>query len=212
MCIRDSPDSSLFGATNAPSCTARYELIIHKIDNGPYIDFNLLKSFYRKFSEAHVVCLIDTTDSKFVQKLVNAGARGLVPSSASSDEFLAVLQLVKAGGAYLPTELFQFQNENLVVRSSGMIGEPRSFIPVGSQMEDEILTNYALTNRQKEVLGYLCEGRSNKVISTIMGLSINTVKAHLSSIFRVLEVKSRTEAVALLKQKQPQTSSLQSNR
>ena len=52
-----------------------------------------------------------------------------------------------------------------------------------------------LTFRQKEVLGYLRKGLLNKQIAYIMGLSVSTVKLHISGIFIRLNVNTRTAAV-----------------
>lgn len=53
-----------------------------------------------------------------------------------------------------------------------------------------------LTQRQAEVLHWIAEGKSNDEIATILGCSINTVKAHLKEIFQRLGLHSRTAAAA----------------
>ena len=55
--------------------------------------------------------------------------------------------------------------------------------------------DWGLTPRQHEVLALLMQGKSNQQIAEALGLSANTVKVHLLSIFRVLGVHSRTEAL-----------------
>lgn len=52
-----------------------------------------------------------------------------------------------------------------------------------------------LTPREREVLSLLCEGLSNKLISRRLGVSLSTVKIHVSNIFGELNVSSRLEAV-----------------
>jgi DNA-binding CsgD family transcriptional regulator len=54
-----------------------------------------------------------------------------------------------------------------------------------------------LTRREREVAQLVCEGRSNKEIAQNACLSLPTVKKHLHSVFRKLEVPSRTRLVAL---------------
>jgi len=54
-----------------------------------------------------------------------------------------------------------------------------------------------LTDRQKEVLRFIGEGKSNKEIARSIGRSDETVKVHVSAILRRLEVKNRTEAAFL---------------
>ena len=52
-----------------------------------------------------------------------------------------------------------------------------------------------LTPRQIEVLSLLCEGLSNKLIGRRLNISSATVKLHVASILRVLQVSSRLQAV-----------------
>ena len=52
-----------------------------------------------------------------------------------------------------------------------------------------------LTQRQMEVLGRICEGKTNKQIALELGLSEKTIKAHVTAIFKALGVVNRTQAV-----------------
>ena len=52
-----------------------------------------------------------------------------------------------------------------------------------------------LTPRQREVLSLMAEGKSNKEIAKELGLAAGTVKIHVSSIFKALNVNNRTLAV-----------------
>ncbi len=54
-----------------------------------------------------------------------------------------------------------------------------------------------LTSREMEVLELIVRGASNKIIATTLGISHQTVKNHLSSIFRKLAVNDRTEAAMI---------------
>jgi DNA-binding NarL/FixJ family response regulator len=68
--------------------------------------------------------------------------------------------------------------------------------PASSSSPDaEADVDWGLTPRQHEVLALLMQGKSNQQIAEAMGLSANTVKVHLVTIFRVLGVSSRTEAM-----------------
>ena len=55
--------------------------------------------------------------------------------------------------------------------------------------------DYNLTDREKEVLDYICEGLNNGEISKILDVSVNTVKVHVSSIIQKLGVEDRTQVV-----------------
>jgi two-component system, NarL family, nitrate/nitrite response regulator NarL len=58
----------------------------------------------------------------------------------------------------------------------------------------------AITERQIDVLRLLCDGHSNKAIGRMLGLSDKTVKAHVTAIFKTLNVVNRTQAAAAAKQ------------
>jgi len=53
-----------------------------------------------------------------------------------------------------------------------------------------------LTPRELEVLNVLIEGLTNKAIARRLNISLHTVKFHVESVFRKLDVRTRTEAVA----------------
>ena len=52
-----------------------------------------------------------------------------------------------------------------------------------------------LTFKQKQVLFHLAQGMQNKEIAAEMGLSVSTIKLHVSGILTRLNVKTRTAAV-----------------
>jgi DNA-binding CsgD family transcriptional regulator len=56
-------------------------------------------------------------------------------------------------------------------------------------------SSLGITEREREVLQLLAEGRSNKEIARRLGLSPNTVKTHLARLFEKLRVARRTEAI-----------------
>jgi DNA-binding CsgD family transcriptional regulator len=56
-----------------------------------------------------------------------------------------------------------------------------------------------LTRREQEVVGLVCDGRSNQEIADDAGLSLPTVKKHVHAIFRKLEVNSRSRLMALMR-------------
>jgi DNA-binding NarL/FixJ family response regulator len=57
-----------------------------------------------------------------------------------------------------------------------------------------------ITEREREVLQLLANGRSNKEIAAQLGLSPNTVKTHVASLFEKLRVARRTEAILLARE------------
>lgn len=58
----------------------------------------------------------------------------------------------------------------------------------------------SITERERQVLQLLADGRSNKEIAARLGLSPNTVKTHVARLFEKLRVARRTEAVGLARE------------
>jgi DNA-binding CsgD family transcriptional regulator len=56
-------------------------------------------------------------------------------------------------------------------------------------------TSLGITERERQVLQLLADGRSNKEIAGRLGLSPNTVKTHVARLFEKLQVARRTEAI-----------------
>jgi DNA-binding NarL/FixJ family response regulator len=98
-----------------------------------------------------------------------------VPKSASPQTLLSALQLVLAGEIYVP---------------------PLMLAATGSTATEPTAAEAAarLTPRQLDVLRLLSGGLSNKEIGATLDLSDKTVKAHITAIFRALNVVNRTQA------------------
>jgi DNA-binding CsgD family transcriptional regulator len=54
--------------------------------------------------------------------------------------------------------------------------------------------NFNLTGREKEILGWIAEGKTNVEIAVILDISASTVKKHVEHIFEKLDVTNRTAA------------------
>jgi two-component system nitrate/nitrite response regulator NarP len=54
----------------------------------------------------------------------------------------------------------------------------------------------SLTPRERDLLSYLSDGRTNAQIATELGISLNTVKFHLKNLYEKLSVNNRAQAVA----------------
>jgi len=106
-----------------------------------------------------------------------AGAHGFLPKSASPDVIEAAVKLVLAGGRYLP--------ERVETLAFGAV----EAVPAPSRTD-------TLTGRQRDVLGHVARGLSNKEIARELAISPATVKVHVAQIIGILEASNRTEAVA----------------
>jgi DNA-binding NarL/FixJ family response regulator len=121
------------------------------------------------------VCILSGEESReLISRLLAAGVAGFIPKSSSPQVMMSALQLILAGGVYVPP---------LMVQS---LGETRS-APMPNPAD-------VLTQRQNEILALLAQGKSNKIICRELNLSEGTVKTHLNALYRALGVENRTEA------------------
>jgi two-component system nitrate/nitrite response regulator NarL len=129
-------------------------------------------AFYRAYPKALIIAVSASDDRREVAAALRAGALVFVSK--------AVPVSVLAG---VVTDALE-----------GRVQTVRWIMPSGEQpvVEDGLPV---LPPRQREVLDLLCQGHSNKEISLRLNLAEITVKMHVSSIFRALQVASRTQAV-----------------
>jgi DNA-binding NarL/FixJ family response regulator len=135
--------------------------------------------FGRRRPELPVIVLSSSEDPQDVRRALGLGALGYVPKSALPQTLLSALRLVLAGDVYVPPLM-------LDATTRGAPPEPAS--DAGRQG--------ALTDRQLEVLRLLSDGLSNKEIGRVLNLSDKTVKAHITVIFKALDVVNRTQAAS----------------
>jgi DNA-binding NarL/FixJ family response regulator len=128
-----------------------------------------------------VVVVSATAERRTVLDAIRAGAAGYLPKSASRSTMIGALQLVMAGGVYVPGE---------VVRADpASLGEGPEGSPIAP---DELAT---LTRKQLQVLDCLARGLSNKEIARALNLAEPTVKTHVSALLHKLHFKTRAQAI-----------------
>jgi len=142
---------------------------------------SLLQSLRDQHPAISVVVISATADRDSVKRALDHGAMGFIPKSSSNEVLKSALQLVLAGGVYVPAEL--------VGR-----GESRATAaaPAATGMTPAEL---GLTERQAQILALMMRGRPNKLICRELDLAESTVKNQITAILKALNVTSRTQAV-----------------
>jgi DNA-binding NarL/FixJ family response regulator len=148
--------------------------------------FSLLAELRERHPAISVVVLSAQQDRGSVVKALDLGALGFIPKSAQRDVMLTALQLVFAGGIYIPPEILA--REEPTAPDPQRLGRARAPLPASPR-------DLGLTERQIEVLALMTQGKSNKAICRVLQLAEPTVKNHITAIFRALKVTNRTEAV-----------------
>lgn len=148
-------------------------LLDHELPDG--MGVNLLAEMRLKYPRLVIAILSAWEDPKLMQRALQLGALGYIPKNTNSPVIVGAIQLILAGGIYIPPGLLSFAP--IDVSKSMNVGQQKN----------------QLTERQLEVLSLLRAGLSNKVIARKLTISEATVKAHVTIILRSCGVSSRTQ-------------------
>jgi len=141
-----------------------------------------VRALRQRRREVPIVALGVSRRREDVIAVLEAGANGYIPRTASGALLLSALRLVVAGETYIPSMLLTDR------------GAPEA--PSGDLFAADFRGPLArLTGRQRELLLLLARGSSNAEIAAAMGIEVNTAKNHIKAIFKALGASNRTQAV-----------------
>jgi DNA-binding NarL/FixJ family response regulator len=145
--------------------------------------FSVLCELRERHPSISVVILSGLQDRDNVKRALDLGASGFIPKSGRREVMLGALQLIFAGGLYIPPQI--------LASSDAYDASP----PVKGSQAVASLSDIGLTDRQLEVLALIMQGKNNKVICRSLDLAESTVKNTVTAIYKALKVSTRTEAV-----------------
>ncbi|WP_436322799.1 response regulator [Vibrio cidicii] len=131
-----------------------------------------------EYPDLPIVVVSASEEPSVVTQVKSHDAFGFIPKSSDMRTLIAALNQVLNGDPYFP--------EGLIINNAAC-----------NDLAEKIA---ALTPQQYKVLGMLSDGLLNKQIAYELNVSEATIKAHMTAIFRKLDVKNRTQAVILLKE------------
>jgi DNA-binding NarL/FixJ family response regulator len=134
-----------------------------------------------------VVVLSSAEDDVTIRATIDAGAMGFIPKSSSSDTMLDALRVVLANSIYLPPSLAMHEFSSIAAMS-----HPARRLPGHGPVTP---LDLGLTSRQADVLYLVLQGKPIKLISRDLAVAESTVKSHVSSVLRALNVTTRTQAI-----------------
>jgi two-component system nitrate/nitrite response regulator NarL len=134
----------------------------------------------REFPKIGIVVLTEDTDAESANRALAAGVRGLLPKCISTGALSLSLKLIALGEnlAAVPFSLARTWQETPAT--------PRPF--------DASKLPISLSPREAEILRRLGEGSQNKVIARDLDLAEATVKVHVKTLLRKINVTNRTQA------------------
>ena len=147
-----------------------------------------LQKVHSQAPEMPIIVVSAVFDKEILQKTYNIGVSGYVSKSFPNNIIISAINLVLAGGMYIPPDLVKLSSQFTTGQLNDLI---KGFDNSQKKQTDEKL----LTPRQLEVLQCLADGMSNKQIAYKLGLSEGTVKIHITLLMRALNVTNRVAAV-----------------
>lgn len=129
------------------------------------------------FPEMKILVLSTYNDENYIREAMSAGANGYIMKTVDIDNLVEIIICFNEGRDIVSPYLLDLG------------------IALNQEVTVEDHAAFGLTRREKQILKCLAEGKDNKQISANLYLSVETVKTHMKSIFRKMEVKSRLDAV-----------------
>jgi two-component system nitrate/nitrite response regulator NarL len=144
---------------------------------------------------AWLVVLADHLEPHAVVRLYEAGLNGLCSPAMIGSSLVKALELVAVGETFLPA----------AVGLALLEQRSRRTMPDAQTVPTTSATGLAgrLTDREAQILRYLMQGSSNKMIARQLGLAEATVKLHIKSILRKVKAANRTQAAMWAQQHLP---------
>lgn len=138
-----------------------------------------------RFPRVGVIVLTIHDDEQYLYELISAGARGYMLKDSDPALVVEAIRHVYEGGSYVPPDLM-----------NKVLGQFRRMhnqdAPVYSRRSRQGGTT--LTDREREILQLIVDGRSNAEIAAALYISEKTVKNHVTNLLRKLGLADRTQA------------------
>ncbi len=148
----------------------------------------LMKSLRAEQPDVRVVAMDFLPEQVDMVEFIEAGGSGFILKSAGLQDYVETLQAVAGGEKVLPSALTASLFTQIV----------ESALESGAGIPDCAIR---LTVREKEIVGLISEGMSNKEISARLHIATHTVKSHVHNILEKLALSSRLQIAAFTRHK-----------
>ena len=172
-----SAEASGVSEAVSKACLSRPDLVVTDLRLGTESGHELIRQLLDACPKTPILVVSMLTDTAEVVKAIEAGAKGYLTKGASREETLTALLEIVQGRSYLHPEV-----------AHGLFAQVR-------EPQRRSVSVVELTSRERDTLEALCRGHSPKQLSEELFLSLATVKTYMRSLYRKLNVSTRTQLV-----------------
>jgi len=148
------------------------DLILMDIDMPQMNGLAVAEVLQREMPRVKVLILSMHSNTEYVVRIIQSGARGFVLKEAPAEELVRAIEIVNGGDAYFSPDVARVALNKFVQGVGPGPGAP------------------SLTNREREVLTLISDGLSNKEIACQLNVGVRTVETHRERIMRKLDIHS----------------------
>lgn len=157
----------------------------------PGIDgISAIRTLRGQLPNTEIIMLTAMEDHDRIFASFTAGASGYLLKHTAPNKILEAIREVSGGGSPMSAPIAR--------RLVKFFGTERVTPPASAPTVASVEANASLTTREREVLDLMAEGLLYKEAADRMGLSVDTIRAHLRNIYKKLRVRNRTEAILKL--------------
>lgn len=138
------------------------------------------RQLHKRLPEARVLILSMHAEQAYVTRALQAGARGYLLKDSAGQDLIRAVELVADGRTFFSPSIVQLIVDDYIRRVTS--SEPSD--------------RYAqLSDREREILQLVAEGRSNKEVAEALGISLATVETHRARLLQKLDLHNTAELV-----------------
>jgi RNA polymerase sigma factor (sigma-70 family) len=138
------------------------------------------RQIVRKVPSVRVLILSMHSDETYVTRALNAGATGYILKDSAGKDLLRAVAAVAEGRSFFSPAVSKLMLDDFVRRAA----------------KTEVADRYeSLSDREREILQLVAEGRSNKEVAALLEISAATVETHRARILQKLDVHNTAELV-----------------
>jgi len=146
------------------------DLVLMDIDMPRMNGLTVTETLRKELPQVKVLILSMFSNTDYVVRIIQSGARGYILKEAPTDELLKAIEMINAGESFFSSDVARVALNQFV---RGGNDGPHAL---------------SLSNREREVLTLVAEGLSNKEIATRLNVGVRTVETHRERIMRKLNI------------------------